>query len=164
MVLSKLFSKENLNVNEFLPLFRDMNYSHTLQNEEKRKIAYNNFDTEKKQEERSLENFEDNEINEIFPSHLNNHYSTPAYIFYYLMRLNPYLQNIIKLQGEELEDTSRTFNNFKDTEESIEYQNDNREIIPDFFCYFDFLINSNCTFFGEYDQNLLIDDFLLLFH
>ena len=162
MVLSKLFSKENLNVNEFLPLFRDMNYSHTLQNEEKRKIAYNNFDTEKKQEERSLENFEDNEINEIFPSHLNNHYSTPAYIFYYLMRLNPYLQNIIKLQGEELEDTSRTFNNFKDTEESIEYQNDNREIIPDFFCYFDFLINSNCTFFGEYDQNLLIDDFIYI--
>ena len=75
------------------------------------------------------------------------------------MRLNPYLKSFIKLQSEELEDPNRTFNNFKDTEETLEFQNDNRELIPDFFCYFDFLLNSNCNLFGKYNSEFLIDDF-----
>jgi len=75
------------------------------------------------------------------------------------MRLNPYLKSFIKLQSEELEDPNRTFNNFKDTEETLDFQNDNRELIPDFFCYFDFLLNSNCNLFGKYNSDLLIDNF-----
>ena len=153
-ILSKLWSKENIESNEILPLFRDMNYSHVLQSAYKRKEALMNFEKEEREQ-----NDLDEEDEEKFPTHLFNHYSTSAYIYYFLMRLNPYLKHFIQLQGDELEDSNRTFNNFEDTEETLEFQNDNREIIPDFFCYFDFLLNSNCNLFGEYSDDLLIDDF-----
>lgn len=78
------------------------------------------------------------------------------------MRLNPYLKSIIKLQEDQLENPDRTFNNFKDTEETLVFQNDNRELIPDFFTYFDFLLNLNCNLFGNYSKEILIDDFSLL--
>ena len=153
-ILSKLWSKENIESNEILPLFRDMNYSHVLQSAYKRKEALMNFEKEEREQ-----NDLDEDDEEKFPTHLFNHYSTSAYIYYFLMRLNPYLKHFIQLQGDELEDSNRTFNNFQDTEETLEFQNDNREIIPDFFCYFDFLLNSNCNLFGEYSDDLLIDDF-----
>ena len=154
-VLKKLWSKENINQKELLPYFRDMNYPRCLQSEEKREEAKNNF----KKEEEEQKKLDDEEI---FPTHWINHYSTSAFVYYFLMRLNPYLKNFITLQGGELENANRTFNNFKDTEKIIDFQNDNRELIPDFFCYFDFLLNSNCNFFGKYDEELLIDDFSFL--
>ena len=110
-------------------------------------------------EEEEQEKLDDEEK---FPTHWINHYSTSAYVYYFLMRLNPYLKNFIKLQSGELEDANRTFNNFKDTEEIIDFQSDNRELIPDFFCYFDFLLNSNCNIFGKYNSELLVDDFSFL--
>ncbi len=39
---------------------------------------------------------------------------------------------------------------------------DYRDLIPDMFCYIDFLINLNCAFFGERNNNLLVDDFSIL--
>ena len=154
-VIKKLWSKENINQKDLLTYFRDMNYPHSLQSENKREEAKINFMKEEEEQEKL-----DDE--EKFPTHWINHYSTSAYVYYFLMRLNPYLKNFIKLQSGELEDANRTFNNFKDTEEIIDFQSDNRELIPDFFCYFDFLLNSNCNIFGKYNSELLVDDFSFL--
>ena len=151
-IIKKIWSNENLNQKEILQYFRDMNYPHVLQSEKKREEAKNNF-TKEEEEQEKLDD------GEKFPTHFINHYSTSAYVYYFLMRLNPFLKNFIKLQSGELEDPNRTFNNFKDTEETVEFQNDNRELIPDFFCYFDFLLNSNCNLFGKYNSEFLIDDF-----
>ena len=46
---------------------------------------------------------------ETFPFHLGTHYSTSSYIFYYLMRNNPYCQNMIKLQNYKQENPNRMF-------------------------------------------------------
>ena len=151
-VIAKLWSKDNLNQKELMSDFRDMNYPHSQQTKQNREEAIINY--LKDDEEKNCE-----EEEEKFPSHWINHYSASAYIYYYLMRLNPYLQNFIKLQEEQLEDPNRTFNNFKDTEKTLEFQNDNRELIPDFFYYFDFLLNLNCNLFGKYNKDSLIDDF-----
>ena len=151
-VLPKLWNKESSNQKELMADFRDMNYPHAQQSEKNREEAIMNY--LKDEEDKSCE-----EEEEKFPTHWINHYSASAYIYYYLMRLNPYLQSFIKLQEEQLEDPNRTFNNFKDTEKTLQFQNDNRELIPDFFYYFDFLLNLNCNLFGKYNEELLIDDF-----
>ena len=152
-ILKMLSNKEGINQKELLPFLRDMNYPNSLQSEKKRQEAINNFNKDIEEQEKLDEE-------EKFPTHWINHYSTSAYIYYFLMRLNPYLKSFIKLQGENLEDPNRTFNNFSDTETILDFHNDNRELIPDFFCYFDFLLNSNCNLFGVYNNDYLIDDFI----
>ena len=152
--LKCIWSKEQKNMKDILIYFRDMNYPITQQTEEKRQESKNDYIKEEKEKN------EDDE--DKFPHHWIKHYSASAYIYYYLMRLNPYLKSIIKLQEDQLENPDRTFNNFKDTEETLVFQNDNRELIPDFFTYFDFLLNLNCNLFGNYSKEILIDDFSLL--
>ena len=145
-IISLLSNKEiSPNDQKYL---RDMKYPITVQTEEKREQAKYKF----------LE--EDTSSN--FPHHLGTHYSTPAYIFYYLMRINPYGTNLIKLQNYHLEDKNRIFNSFSEIEVILSVGNDNREMIPDFFCYFDFLCNLNCCFYGVKSNKELIDDFKLL--
>ena len=138
-LLEKKETKENT--------FRNMNYPISMQTEQNRKHGKTTFEVELKEE------------NE-FPFHLGTHYSNPAYINYYLIRINPYEQNIIKLQVDKYDVPERLFNNFSEIEKIIAEGNDSREIIPDFFCYFDFLCNLNCSFFGKKkSDNSIVDDF-----
>ena len=139
-ILTKIVDKEINQVN--LDYFRDMKYPISMQNEDKREKAKENFNTK----------------GEKFPHHLYMHYSTQAYIFYYLMRINPYGENLIKLQNYKLENSNRMFNCFREIKEEIYSGSDNREIIPDFFCYFDYFCNLNCNYFGLSNKNI-IDDF-----
>ena len=146
-IFEKLKDKEQ---NEYSDYFRDMKYPISMQTEEKREDAANKFLSEAK--------------NLNFPSHLGTHYSTEAYILYYLMRINPYGTNLIRLQNYKLEDANRMFNNFTEIKEILKNNNDNREIIPDFFCYFDYFCNLNCCFYGYRTNKVVsevIDDFAL---
>ena len=122
---------------------RDMNFPISMQ-----KISKRN---------ESIEKFKDEQSN--FPFHLHNHYSTSAFIYYYLMRMNPYGQNMIKLQNFKIEDPDRIFNSYKELEVILKEVNDNRELIPDMFCYFDYFCNLNCAFMGFKKNGELNDDF-----
>ena len=157
-VIKKIFNREGTTKNELLNYFRDMNYPLRLQTEESREEVKNNYN----QEIADAQQREGEDEEEIFPVHLHKHYSNPASVYYYLMRLNPFIRFIIKLQGNKLDNPDRTFNNFSETEEILANQEENRELIPDFFCYFDFLLNLNCDLFGKYSEELLIDDFNLM--
>ena len=112
-----------------------------------------------------LINIEENENEENrekeYPCHFRLHYSNSAYIYYYLMRLVPYGQDMIKLQGYEIENPNRIFSSYKNIELFFEKGTDNRELIPDFFCSFDFLLNLNCCFLGEVKNIRMNDDFNL---
>ena len=136
-ILMSLDNKETINEKEF----RDMKYPISLQTEKKRIEAKAYFKDEENE----------------FPRHLNTHYSTSAYLYYYLARMNPYGLNLIKLQNYSLEDSKRMFLSFKETKEILSNNSDNREMIPDFFCYFDFYCNLNCCFFGIIDNNIIDD-------
>ena len=128
---------------------RDLNYPICAQTEKQRKKVLQFYLNEEKEKK--------------FPYHFGTHYSNSAYIFYYLMRINPYSQNIIKLQGFKLEEPDRTFDSFGNIGKVLSDGSDNRELIPDIFCYIDNFINLNCSFFGVKINGTLVDDFLMSF-
>ena len=133
--------------NEIKAQFRDMRYPISMQNEQKR--------------EELIKKYEEESIGERFQSHFNNHYSSSAFVYYFLMRLNPFLQDMIKLQNYENENPNRMFISFESLEYILSFGIENRELIPDFYCYFDYLINLNCNFLGEIEGNAINDDFLI---
>ena len=122
---------------------RDMKYPISAQTLEKREDIKSKYLIEKSK----------------FPSHFGNHYSNSAYIFYYLMRINPYTQDIIKLQSYKLESPDRTFDSLENLTEILLDGYENRELIPDFFSYIDYFININCSYFGIKSNFELVDDF-----
>ena len=124
---------------------RDMNYPVSMQKKEKREIEIYKYLEDKSKH----------------PFHLGTHYSTSSYIFYYLMRMNPYGENLIKLQNYKQENPNRMFLSFKDTQFVLNQSNDNRELIPDIYCYIDYMCNLNCSFFGIRTNSWLVDDFFI---
>ena len=145
------------NIEEGSEYLRDMKYPISVQNEEKRNQCIDDYKTE-------LNNMDEDDKNEDreYASHFQVHYSNSAFIFYYLMRLNPYCQGMIKLQNYHNENPNRIFLSFQSLESILNSGADNRELIPDFFCYFDFLINLNCNFFGQVKPTSINDDFDIL--
>ena len=139
-ILNSLDNKETIHEADF----RDMKYPISSQNQKDRDSYMEDFIADEGE----------------FPHHLNTHYSTSAYLYYYLARINPFGTNLIKLQNNSLEDSSRMFLSFKETEDILFNNNnkDNRELIPDFFCYIDFYCNLNCFFFGIEKEKTIIDD------
>ena len=146
-------------IDEKSDYLRILKYPLLAQTETQRAKCIDNYKNE-------LNNFKENEEEEEdgekeYPCHFRLHYSNSAYIYFYLMRLNPYCRGMIKLQGYQNENPNRIFSSYKNIEFFFEKGIDNRELIPDFFCYFDFLLNLNCCFFGEVKKVRVNDDFIL---
>ena len=114
--------------------------------------------TPKKREQEILKYLDEIKTSK-FPYHCGTHYSTSSYIFYYLMRINPYGENLIKLQNYKQENPNRMFLSFKETQLILESSTDNRELIPDIYCYIDYLCNLNCSLLGIRNNSILVDDF-----
>ena len=126
--------------------YRNFNYPMASQIEERR--------------EEALQRFKDEEQNdEIFPIHYGTHYSTSSYIYYYLMREEPFTTLLIKLQGNKLENPDRMFFSMNDTLFILEGGHDNREYIPDLICKTEPFINLNCVDLGKKGNGLRVDDF-----
>ena len=77
------------------------------------------------------------------------------------MRINPYSNNLIRLQSYKIEEPDRDFNSFEDLENIISIGFDNRELIPDIYCYIDYFINLNCSFLGIKRNEKIVDDFVI---
>ena len=122
--------------------FRTFKYPISVQTEEKREMSKLRFTLSEGEEK----------------YHHYCHFSTNSYIYYYLMRLNPFTYNLIKLQGNELENVNRMFYNFENAQKTLEFGNDNRELIPEFYCKIEHFLNLNCVFFGKRLKGNLIDD------
>ena len=93
-----------------------------------------------------------------FKYHSGTHYSTSAYIYFYLMRNEPFSTLLVKLQNYSQENPNRMFNGIQDTIITLDSGNDNRELIPEFFSKIEFFINLNCVYFGKRASNFLVDD------
>ena len=137
----KLGNKSEYNENDL----RDMKYPISMQDKEKRDECIRKYKNE----------MEENK----FQSHFTSHYSSSAFVYYYLMRLNPYGQDLIRLQNYHNENPNRIFLSFESLEAILSGGGDNRELLPDFFCYFDYFLNLNCNYFGEITQTSINDDF-----
>ena len=93
-----------------------------------------------------------------FHYHHGTHYSASPYVFFFLMRTNPYCQCLIKLQNYGKENPNRLFISYKELTHSFNSVSENRELIPNIFCHFDYYCNLNCDFNGINATEQLIDD------
>ena len=91
----------------------------------------------------------------------SNHYSTAAYIYFYLMRINPFSNNMIKFQSNNFDVPDRQFRSIKWTIELCEKYNNNRELIPEIFEIPEIYYNINYNDFGIPKENMRIHNIVL---
>ena len=78
-----------------------------------------------------------------------NHYSTSAYTFFYLMRVNPFTNNMIRFQSNNFDAPDRQYSDMKQTILLCQKMNNNREMIPELFSIPEMYINLNDNDFGK---------------
>ena len=79
-----------------------------------------------------------------------SHYSTSLYVSYYLVRVFPFANIRIELQGTSFDDPNRLFNSMRTSFDcSSTQKSDVRELIPELFCFPEILLNNNDFNLGE---------------
>eukprot|EP00054_Salpingoeca_dolichothecata_P021304 m.136033 g.136033 ORF g.136033 m.136033 type:complete len:942 (+) comp23938_c0_seq1:3290-6115(+) len=97
------------------------------------------------------------------PFHYGTHYSSAAIVASYLIRLEPFTQHFLKLQGGHFDHPDRMFHSISEAWLSASEKNngDVKELIPEFFYLPDFLLNSNHFNLGEKQNGEVLGDVLL---
>ncbi|VDD74216.1 unnamed protein product [Mesocestoides corti] len=105
----------------------------------------------------------DDPTGETPPYHYGTHYSSAMIVASYLVRMEPFAQHFIKLQGGHFDLPDRMFHSVAEAWLSASQHNmaDVRELIPEFFYLPDFLVNSNRFDFGRKQNGLRVDDVIL---
>lgn len=85
------------------------------------------------------------------PFHYGTHYSSAMIVSSYLIRLPPFVQSYLLVQGDSFDHADRLFQSIPDAWASASRKNktDVRELIPEFFCLPEFLTNINDYDFGR---------------
>ncbi|TWU72947.1 hypothetical protein ED733_002830 [Metarhizium rileyi] len=85
------------------------------------------------------------------PFHYGTHYSSAMIVSSYLIRLPPFVQSYLLVQGDSFDHADRLFQSVGDAWASASARNktDVRELIPEFFCLPEFLSNINGYDFGR---------------
>ena len=92
--------------------------------------------------------------------HFNNHYSTSAFVLYYLVRLVPYTHLLIDFQSLKFDIPERIFSNYNTYSSGILNSNENRELLPEIFHCFEMCLNINHINVGKFNfSNNLINNF-----
>lgn len=94
------------------------------------------------------------------PFHYGTHYSSAMIVTSYLIRLQPFVQSYLLLQGGAFDHADRLFSSIGNTWESASRQNmsDVRELIPEFFYLPEFLTNINGYDFGQTSGEIQVND------
>ncbi|KAG5519106.1 hypothetical protein PMAC_002193 [Pneumocystis sp. 'macacae'] len=114
--------------------------------------------------EKRFKSLQEIENNSQPPFHYGTHYSSAMIVSSYLIRLKPFVDSYLFLQGGSFDHADRLFYSIKKTwlSSSQENMTDVRELIPEFFYLPEFLVNSNNYNFGiKQENNELIDSVIL---
>eukprot|EP01100_Stratorugosa_tubuloviscum_P002777 TRINITY_DN1659_c0_g1_i3.p1 TRINITY_DN1659_c0_g1~~TRINITY_DN1659_c0_g1_i3.p1 ORF type:complete len:346 (+),score=73.74 TRINITY_DN1659_c0_g1_i3:146-1183(+) len=85
------------------------------------------------------------------------HYSTPAYVLFYLVRTAPEL--MLKLQNGRFDKADRLFDSISDTWFNVfTNPSDVKELIPEFYQTHEFLTNKYCIDFGSKQNGEIVND------
>ncbi len=97
------------------------------------------------------------------PYHYGTHYSSAMIVSSYLVRLEPFTQHFLHLQGGHFDLADRMFHSIHEAWESASKNNmaDLRELIPEFFYLPSFLENGNRFEIGVKQNGESLDDVLL---
>ena len=83
-----------------------------------------------------------------------SHYSTSLYVSYYLVRIFPFANIRIELQGTSFDDPNRLFNAVDTSFDcSSTQKSDLRELVPELYCFPEILLNNNDFDMGEIKDN-----------
>ena len=136
---------------KFRSIIRDFRYLMAFQTEKNRKTGQRNYeeDIERKN----------------FPTHTGCHYSNSGFVYYYLMRQQPYGNLLVKLQEFQTENPNRCFMNIAELEDFMVKGTDNRELIPELFTKIECFLNLNCDYYGKLvhakNESDLLDDCIM---
>ncbi len=144
----------------------------TIKNEENSKIYLRNFkyplSAQKKEKRKELilkyNDLKNENPNKKFINHYNSHYSTSSFVNFYLIRISPFNENIIKLQNGNFDNPNRIFYSISDIITNLIQYNDNRELIPEFFYLSELYLNLNYNNYGLMEDkfninNIIFDDY-----
>jgi len=97
------------------------------------------------------------------PFFYGTHYSCAGYVLHYLVRLQPYTNMSLALQGGHFDKPDRLFYHVENSWKSASQDNlqDVRELIPEFFYLPDFLVNKNAFRFGLTQRGHAVSDVVL---
>ena len=96
---------------------------------------------------------------EHFPYHYTTHYSNASFLIYYLIRINPFTDNQITLQGNQFDVADRQFNSLDEIQKILFSTSQPREVIPEFFISTEFFYNYNFNYYGlKNNTNIIIND------
>jgi len=149
LLLLNKFSSRTYNENNqyliFPLLFMDI--SQTKKRDLSKALCLNKIDNK--------ESFEKCKSNKKYMGYyFTQHYSTSGFIIYYLIRQIPFTYCNIELQSGRFDLPGRIFNSLKNHLGFINFIQENRELCPEFYCNYEFLLNLNHNGLGESeDQN-----------
>uniref|UniRef100_A0A4Y0BJI3 DUF4704 domain-containing protein n=1 Tax=Anopheles funestus TaxID=62324 RepID=A0A4Y0BJI3_ANOFN len=97
------------------------------------------------------------------PYHYGTHYSSAMIVCSYLIRLEPFTQHFLRLQGGHFDLADRMFHSIKEAWFSASTQNmaDVKELIPEFFYLPEFLENSNSFDLGTKQNGEVLNHVVL---
>ncbi len=91
-----------------------------------------------------------------FPNNFNSHYSTSAFVIYYLVRVSPFTQNMITFQNDKFDEPNRIFHSIFQSIEILQKYSDNRELIPEVFFFPELFMNLNFNVFGKRSDGMYV--------
>lgn len=99
-------------------------------------------------------------VPDVPPAHYGTHYSSAMVVTSYLIRLKPFVNSYLILQGGKFDHADRLFYSIAKTWRSAseETTSDVRELIPEFYYLPEFLINYNGFKFGSLQDGTNISD------
>ena len=86
----------------------------------------------------------------IMGYYFTQHISTSGFVLYYLVRLIPFTHAHIDLQSGKFDLPGRIFSSMRYFLSFLDLIQENRELIPEFFYNYEFLLNLNHNFLGKY--------------
>jgi hypothetical protein len=97
------------------------------------------------------------------PFFYGTHYSCAGYVLHYLLRVQPYADMSVLLQGGTFDKADRLFLSVENSWISASQENlqDVRELIPEFFYLPEFLTNSNDFHLGNTQREQMVQDVVL---
>jgi hypothetical protein len=105
----------------------------------------------------------DDPHNDTPPYHYGTHYSSAMIVSSYLVRMEPFTQHFLHLQGGHFDLADRMFHSVEEAWESASKNNmaDLRELIPEFFYLPEFLSNRNRFDLGVKQNGEALDEVIL---
>ena len=109
-----------------------------------------------------IERYSNDIAAELGKFHFGSHYSSPGIVFEYLMRICPFFEIYVKFFAG-FDDPNRMFHSICEGYISACKDRSNvRELIPEFFCFPDMLINKQEIAFGEREDDKVKVNHVLL--